>query len=269
MMPCSQYRSRLAASIAIGLMLTAGCAVAADGSALMRESDHRLRAPNESARYRMELYSGETLVTTRTLERYQKQLPDRFSTLVRFTGPLAVRGVAMLIEDRGAALNDIWSYVSATRTLRRIAGSQKQNWFMGTEFTYEDFEDYKLSVYRFTEADPVSPCLAWASCHVVDAVPSHADEQRSSGYSRKRYYLEKASLFPVQIEYFEAAGGKLVKRLQAEGLHRVGTYVRASAMTMSNLEANRRTRMHVVNLSTSQVLDPGLFTQRQLRSEGD
>lgn len=255
-------------SLSALFLLAASTAVATDGSALMRESDRRLRAEDESARYRMELFSGDALITTRTLERYQKKLPDRFSTLVRFTSPVAVRGAAMLIEDHGSTQNDIWSYVPATHTLRRIPGSQKQNWFMGTEFTYEDFEDYKLSSYRFTEAETVAPCLVWAVCHVVDAVPSQVEEQRASGYSRKRYYLEKASLFPVQIEYFDATG-RLVKRLTTEGLHRIGNYMRATGITMSNLVADRHTRMVVLYISTSHSLDANLFTQRQLRSEGD
>ena len=239
---------------------------AADALNLMQESDKRLKAPDESAQYEMELYDADKLIHSRKLTRFDKQQPDKNSTVIRFAAPAAVKNVGLLIEDTGVAINDIWSYTPSTKSLRRIAGTQKQNWFMGTEFTYEDFEDYKLKAYHFEQVEILSPCLRWAKCAVVDAVPNAAAEVQASGYSKKRYYIELASYYPVQIEYFDRQG-TLAKRLSTEGLKKYGEYHRPIAQTMWNASNNRKTRMVVTELTIRPGLPNSLFTQRYLRSE--
>lgn len=240
--------------------------LAADALVLMQASDKRLKAPDESVQYDMELYEGDQLVHTRKLQRFDKQQAGKNSTVVRFVAPAAVQNVGLLIEDSGAPINDIWSYTPSTKSLRRIAGSQKQNWFMGTEFTYEDFEDYKLNAYRFEQVDTLAPCLRWARCAVVDARPSAEAEVQSSGYAKKRYYIESASQYPVQVEYFDRQG-TLVKRLTTEALKDYGEFHRPTAQTMWNVINKRKTRMVVTALTIRPGLPDSLFTQRYLRSE--
>jgi outer membrane lipoprotein-sorting protein len=239
---------------------------ASDATALMKESDKRIKAPDETVQYEMELYDGDKLVHSRNLLRLDKQMSGKNSTLIRFQAPAAVKNVSLLIEDTGAAINDIWSYTPATKSLRRIAGSQKQNWFMGTEFTYEDFEDYKLKSYRFEQIDTLTPCLRWAKCAVVEATPNSDAETQASGYAKKRYYIELTSYYPVQIEYFDRRGS-LAKRLTSEDLKRYGDYVRPQSQTMWNSANNRKTRMVVTKLTINSGLTDSQFTQRALRNE--
>jgi hypothetical protein len=260
------------APVLMALAVAAPVPAVADGGdarALMAASYRRLEAPDETLRYRMELLEGGRVVHTRELQRFAKVMPDRRATVVRFTSPAAVKGVSLLIEDTGAAVNDIWSYTPATRTLRRVAGSQKQNWFMGTEYTFEDFEDYKLQAYAFTHVETLAPCRPWgARCNVVDARPTASDEMRASGYSRKRYVLEEESLYPVRIDYFDREG-RHVKRLEVEGLRRIGDYARPASQTMTNLTNDRATRMVVTEQKLATGVDASVFTQRFLRSDGD
>ncbi|QNM98210.1 outer membrane lipoprotein-sorting protein [Chitinimonas koreensis] len=239
---------------------------AADATALMKESDRRIKAPDETVQYDMELYDGDKLVHSRKLLRLDKQMDGKNSTLIRFQAPAAVKNVGLLIEDTGAAINDIWSYTPATKSLRRIAGAQKQNWFMGTEFTYEDFEDYKLKSYRFEQVDTLAPCLRWAKCAVIEATPNPGAEAQASGYGKKRYYIEQASQYPVQIEYFDRQGA-LAKRLTTESLKSYGSYSRPQAQTMWNAANNRKTRMVVTELTIKPGLVDSQFTQRALRNE--
>jgi len=240
---------------------------AKDALALMQEVDKRLRARDELVRYDMELYEGARPVHTRKLVRMDKTLASKNSTVVRFTEPDSVKNVGLLIEDTGAAVNDIWSYTASTRSLRRIAGTQKQNWFMGTEFTYEDFEDFKLKAYDFVEVAVQSPCLAWAQCTVVEATPKPGGEAALSGYTKKRYFIEAASQFPVQVEYLDARG--VAKRLTTEALRRYDAHFRPTAQTMHNLSNDRRTRLVVREVAINRGLPDTNFTQRYLRSEDE
>lgn len=252
--------------VAMPLLLLPSFCWSADALALMTESDHRIKAPDESIQYNMDLYDNDKLVHSRKLLRLDKQIGNKTSTLIRFQAPAAVKNVGLLIEDSGVSINDIWSYTPATKSLRRVAGSQKQNWFMGTEFTYEDFEGYKLNAYRFEQVETLSPCLRWPKCAVVDAIPNADAEIQASGYSKKRYYIELGSYYPVQIEYFDRQG-TLVKRLSTDGLKTYSGYPRPQAQTMWNAANNRKTRMVVTELSIKPGLPDSQFTQRALRDE--
>jgi hypothetical protein len=247
------------------LMLCSWPALADDALAVMQDSDRRMKALDEKIDYRMELFEGDRLAFTRQLSRLDKRMNDRMGTLVRFTAPAAVKNVALLIEDSGNAANDIWSYTPSTKSLRRLAGSQKQNWFMGTDFTYEDFEDYKLANYQFSSLGVPEPCLSWPACRRIEA-RANSEEADISGYSRKIYYLEEGSRYPVQVDYFDRQG-VLVKQLKTEGLQRVDGFSRPTAQTMHNLAANKSTRMIVEKVSINPGITDAEFTQRALRTE--
>ncbi|MDQ0121866.1 hypothetical protein J2W17_000811 [Pseudomonas lini] len=247
------------------LMLCTWPAFADDALAVMQDSDRRMKAQDEKVDYRMELFDGERLTFTRQLSRLDKRIANRMGTLVRFTAPAAVKNVALLIEDSGKAANDIWSYTPSTKSLRRLAGSQKQNWFMGTDFTYEDFEDYKLLNYTFTSLAASQPCLSWPACRQIEA-KARSEEADISGYSRKVYYLEEKSRYPVQVDYFDRQG-VLVKQLKTEGLQVVGGFSRPTAQTMHNLAANKSTRMIVEKVNINPGISDAEFTQRALRTE--
>jgi Outer membrane lipoprotein-sorting protein len=239
---------------------------AGDALSLMQSAQSTQKARDESVRYTMELFDGEQRVHVRQLQRQDKVSGSKSSTVVRFTAPEAVRHVSLLIEDSGAALNDIWSYMPASKRLRRISGAQKQSWFMGTEFCYEDFEDFKLGSYQFEEAEAIAPCLTWRRCLVVDARPNVAAESAASGYSRKRYFLEAESLYPVQVEYFDAAG-EVTKRLVVSELQRYGAHSRPVSQTMINLKNQRSTRITATDVRINQGISEARFTPRFLRNE--
>jgi len=233
---------------------------------LMRRSDRQLRGDNSESTYRMELIDGNgEIKVTREMLRLEKRMGDRTATLVRFTAPESVKNVGLLIEDRGEAINDVWSYTPSTRTLRRMAGGQKQNWFMGTDFTYEDFEDYKIGRYDFALLGEPAPCLSYAACQAVEARPK-PEEGRVSGYLRKVYYLDMETLYPVQIDYHNK-DDEPVKQLKVEALHRVDGFVRPTAQTMYNLLENKSTRMITTSEKVNQGVADNQISQRALRTE--
>lgn len=233
---------------------------------LMRQSEQRLRAPSEILYYRMLLIENEKVVHNRELVHQEKKMQGKHSTLVRFTEPAAVRHASLLIEDHGDPINLIWSYIPSTRSLRQLAGSQKKNWFMGTEFTYEDFEDYKLEAYGFSFLFEKSPCEKWEKCFVIEAKPKVKDEIEASGYSAKHYFIEENTLFPVKINYIDKSG-KAAKSLVAESLTQCGNYTRAKNQTMINLQEPRKTKLELVECnSTDPDLKDSDFSLRALRT---
>lgn len=253
--------------ITAALLVLASAVSAADGSSVIKDSERRIKSATEKTIYRMELLDGAGQVQqARGIELYYKKAEGTETTLFKFTTPPVIQGTGLLIVDGGKPVNDIWMYLPATRKIRRIAGSEKSNWFMGTEFTHEDFEDYKTSAYSFTLDKEDEPCGEQQKCFVVTASASDAAEKEASGYGKKTYWIEKQTLYPVRIDYFDKAGAP-AKRLDVRKLAKSGDYWRPQVYEMRNLANGRITRLTASSREVDGKLDDFYVSQRYLRSE--
>ena len=241
-------------------------ATAADGISIVRESDQRTKSATEKTIYRMDLLDAAGNVQqSRELALYYKRRPGQESTLFRFSAPPVIQGTALLIVDSGTAINDIWTYLPATRRVRRIAGAEKSNWFMGTEFTHEDFEDYRIEAYQFTYVREDS-CGDHQRCDVVQAVAVKPEEKEATGYASKVYWIERQTRYPVRIDYI-GKDDKPAKTLQVTKLAKRGEYWRPDTYEMRNLQNGRVTRLSVVSRELDINLDDYYVSQRFLRTE--
>jgi hypothetical protein len=81
--------------------------------------------------------------------------PDGDRLLIRFSYPNDIRGTSFLVWEHPDAEDERFLFLPSLGRVRRIAGSETQDSFVGSDFTYEDiggreFEDY---AYAFAGAD--------------------------------------------------------------------------------------------------------------------
>lgn len=240
---------------------------ALDGTEVIKESERRIKSTTEKTLYKMELLdAGGQVQQVRDIELYYRKDGSAESTLFKFTGPPVVQGTGLLIVDSGNPVNDIWMYLPATRKIRRIAGAEKSNWFMGTEFTHEDFEDYKSSAYAFHLDQEGASCGDQQRCYVVSALASDATEKEASGYGKKVYWIEQTTMYPVRVDYFDKAG-VAAKRLDVRKLEQAGGFWRPQAYEMRNLGNGRTTRLTALSREVNGAFDDYHVSQRYLRAE--
>lgn len=244
----------------------AGRAGAEEARSVMERSESRTKARTERTTYTMELLDADGEVEqTRTLEVFYKRESDHEVTLQKFLSPPLLEDTGMMIVDRGKPSNDIWLYLPATRRLRRISGAEKSNWYLGTQFTYEDFEDYNLEAYGFTLRDEAA-CHDGARCWVIEAVATSESEKDATGYGKKVYWIEKESLYPVRVDYLDQEGSE-IKRLTASGLKEIGDYWRPAEIIMRDLRNDRRTRIRAEEREMDLDLDDYYLSRRYLRED--
>lgn len=236
-----------------------------NGREIMERSEQATKSRTEVASYLLELLDSDgRLVQARKMEFFFQRKDGQERTLIKFNAPPVMAGTGLLIEDRDEAANDIWLYLPATRKLRRIAGAEKSNWFMGTEFTHEDFEDYQIPRYAF-ERMPDATCPP-SNCYVISATPSQPAEQAASGYSKKVYWIDQKTLYPVMIDYFDR-DGKHTKHLEAGGMSSYGTFWRPQQIEMTNFTNGRKTRLTVESREVDAPLDDYYVSKRYLRAD--
>lgn len=262
-------RARLAAAACWAAWLAlslpaAGAPGAADGAAIMATVERMAGARYEIVTMRMELRGddGTSLVrelTSRTLDEGAGR-----ATLIRFTAPASLRGVATLVVEEAGKANAIWHYVPATRNARRVSGEHRQNRFMGTEFTFEDFEGIKRDRYAFA-VQGEEACAGAGRCFVVEARPVDAEEKAASGYARKVYRIDQRNHAIVRVDLFDQAG-TLVKIFESSEFRDRGGHWRPRRQVMTNVGTGRSTVLTEIERTLDTPFDRQSVSPQALRT---
>lgn len=97
----------------------------------------------------MKLYDRHGRVRERalTLMTLRGNAGDRL--LIRFTYPNDIRGTGFLVLEHPDADDERFLYLPSLGRVRRIAGTETQESFVGTDFTYEDIGGRELDEYTY------------------------------------------------------------------------------------------------------------------------
>jgi hypothetical protein len=108
---------------------------------------------DSQAEMRMKLYDRHGRVRERalTLAALRHKAGDRL--LIRFTYPNDIRGTGFLVLEQPGADDERFLYLPSLGRVRRIAGAETQESFVGTDFTYEDIGGRELDDYTYAILD--------------------------------------------------------------------------------------------------------------------
>ena len=70
-------------------------------------------------------------------------------SVLRFTAPAEVKGVALLVVNHPDRASDQWMWTPAIERDRRIALQDRSTRFFGTDFSFEDLEERDVDQYDY------------------------------------------------------------------------------------------------------------------------
>ena len=110
------------------------------GPEIMAESSRLHESQVEMENLSMILTDRKGEVTSRVLRQYSRKNDDGFyKYLLVFDDPNGIKGVALLTWEKAGGDDDQWVFLPAMGTrLKRIASGGRMNYFMGTDFAFED-----------------------------------------------------------------------------------------------------------------------------------
>src|SRR3954470_17997618 len=82
-----------------------------------------------------------------------RSAPDGDRLLIRFTYPHDIRGTSFLVWEHPDAEDERFLYLPSLARVRRIAGTEAQQSFVGSDFTYEDIGGREFDDYSYALAD--------------------------------------------------------------------------------------------------------------------
>jgi len=181
-------------------------------------------------------------------------------SLMFFTYPGDVSGTGFLTWDYDeiGKDDDKWLYLPAMKKTRRISGSSsKTDYFMGTDFTYNDMgsrnvdeDEHKL--LREEERDG-------QKCWVIESVPVDKHEI----YSRKVTWIRQDCCVPVYVEFYDKLD-KLHRALTISDISKVQGIWTKHRMEMKNVQTGHSTVIKILNPQYDLKVDKSMFTVAKL-----
>jgi outer membrane lipoprotein-sorting protein len=175
-----------------------------------------------------------------------------------FLSPADVKGSSFLRISYDDRDDDMWLYLPAFGKVRRIASHAKKGSFMGTDFTFEDIGDRKLSDYSYTLIKEES--VGDKECWVIESIPN---EKVVTDYAKILTWIWKDDFAPVKEEFYDKKGN--LKKIKHVELQKTGKYWVASKMTMENIKSKHKTVILIENIEVDTGIDEKMFDTSYLK----
>ena len=159
--------------------------------------------------------------------------------LVNKRGAIRERKLISYSIDVGAGNpdkdDDRWLYLPAMKKTRRISGSSaKQDYFMGSDFTYDDMSSRNVDEdsHQLLGEETIGGHKCWKL--------EYTPKDKREIYSRKVAWIRQDCLIAVKVEYYDKMG-KLHRRLELSDIVKVSGFWIAKKLHMTNVQTNHQT----------------------------
>jgi len=196
---------------------------------------------------------------------FRKDFGKDSKLITFFTAPANIRDTALLTfdYDNPDADDDQWLYLPALKKVRRISSSDRGDYFMGTDFTFEDMKQTpELKDYHWTLLG--STLIDGHDCWKVEGTPASEGVMHELGYSKMIQYIRKDNYFSIQVDYWDQAGREL-KHLHVVAMKQIQGVWSAMKIEMDNVQSQHKTILEMSNQVYNTGLSDRLFTQRTLK----
>jgi hypothetical protein len=181
-------------------------------------------------------------------------------SVLRFTAPAEVKGVALLVYNHPDRASDQWMWTPAIERDRRIALQDRSTRFFGTDFSFEDLEERDVDQYDYVlqGEEAVDGALCW----MIESTPK---KTKSSQYTRSIVWIRKDNYAFARVESYIKAN--LVRRLNYSKIENVSGFWTGRVMEMSDLTRGSRTRLTLDKLQYNVALKEEDFTLQAIRRQ--
>ncbi len=257
--------------LAVLFLMSFSLVQAADltGRQVMEKQKERHKVKSEIGAEIMLLVDKDKNQEKRQVKRYAKETEkDLHRYLVVFLSPADIKGTALLTWEQKGRENDQWLYLPAQKKMQRIAKGSKKNYFMGTDFTYEDMEPEDIDNFEYTiiRSEQLNQDNKASDCYVIQAVPANEEKKQESGYSKRFLWIEKETLVTLKVDFYDRRD-RLQKTQTTHELENVGgTVWRPKKTLMIHHEKTHKTITAVTSRKINSEIEDQVFTDRFILS---
>ena len=242
---------------ALALILTTTIQ-AQDARTIVEEVQRRNTSKSQRYEGSLEVIDSKSRVSTKRWEYLRTGSFGASKTMLRFTSPAEVKGVALLIHSHPDRASDQWMWRPAIERDQRIALQDRSTRFFGTDFSHEDLEERDVNQYDFKLLGEET--LDGTPCYKVEATPR---EKKASQYTKSILWVTKDHYLYIQaVSHNKTGAARVIKYSNIENIQGLWT---ARTIEVQDMKTKSRTVMKLEKLQYNVPLKEEDFTLQALR----
>lgn len=242
----------------ISLVFIAAAAFGQDARAIVEEAQKRSRTNSQRYEGTLEMVDAKNKVATKRWEFVRLGSFGDSKSMLRFTEPPEVKGVALLIHNHPDRASDQWMWRPEIGRDQRIALQDRSTRFFGTDFSFEDLEERDVNQYDYKLAG--EEAVDGEACWKIEGRPK---QSKSSQYTYSLLWVRKDTLVTARIEAFNKSG--LARRISYRDIEKIQNVWTARTMEVLDAAKKSRTVMKLEKLQYNIPLKDADFTMQALR----
>lgn len=179
-------------------------------------------------------------------------------TLMFFLAPADVRNTSFMSWSYADGKDDDqWIYLPALKRTKRISSDSKGDYFMGSDFTYDDLGDRHPDDdnHKLLREEKVGN----EDCYVVESV----SKETGYMYSKTITWVSKDNYIGLKREFYDDKRN-LLKTLYINKFEKINGFWTILETEMVNTQKSHRTKMVFSNVKINQGIPDTKFTERSM-----
>ncbi|MDZ7721261.1 MAG: outer membrane lipoprotein-sorting protein [candidate division KSB1 bacterium] len=221
---------------------------------------NRPTGTDQEGRLTMTLINSRGDQRVREIKQFIKDFGDVEKKIMFFLSPADVRNTSFMnwSYDETGRDDDQWIYLPALRRIKRISSDSKSDYFMGSDFTYDDLGDRHPSedTHKLLRREK----LDGAECYVIESIPKEDDYM----YSRTLSWVIPSKWIGLKKEFYDEDGGHL-KTLTVKEYKEIESYWIITHSQMHNVQKDHTTDMKLKDLKIDTGIPDRQFTERMMK----
>jgi Outer membrane lipoprotein-sorting protein len=239
-------------------VIAASVGLAQDPRQIVEEVQHRSMTKSQRYEGSLEVIDARAKVSTKRWEYIRIGSFGDSKSVLRFTSPAEVKGVALLVHSHPDRASDQWMWRPAIERDQRIALQDRSTRFFGTDFSYEDLEERDVNQFDFKYLG--EDTIENTPCYKLEATPR---EKKASQYTKSILWVTKDHYLYMLAESYNKMG--IVRHIRYFDFENIQGIWTARGIEVTDMKTKSRTIMKLEKLQYNMPLKEEDFTLQALR----
>ena len=216
---------------------------------------------------KMEMTDRHGKVRVRDTRAFRKYFGDEKRTAIFYLKPKNIKDTAFLTYDYADKEkdDDQWLYLPAMRKVRRISASDRGDYFLGTDLSYEDIKlETRVSIKDYTRKTIAEDEVDGFHCYIVEETAIDEDTAEELGHLRRESCVDD-TIWIVRRSRFWDLQNKRLKTTYFRDISKVQGIWTAHKIEVENHKTGHHTIFTFSDVDYNQGVNDRVFTQNALK----
>ncbi|MDP8267420.1 MAG: outer membrane lipoprotein-sorting protein [Candidatus Tenebribacter davisii] len=215
---------------------------------------------DQTADLTMSLVNSRGDERVRIINQFLKDFGDIEKKIMFFVSPADVYNTSFMnwSYDEVGKDDDQWIYLPALKRVKRISSDSKSDYFMGSDFTYDDLGDRHPSsdTHKLLREEEIDGEM----CYVVESTPKEEEYM----YSKTITWIVKDKWIGKKKEFYDE-DDELLKTLTVKESVTLKDVIVITISEMHNVQSDHKTIMKLENVQVNTGVSDNKFTERMMK----